>query len=197
MATFHDIGTGVRGYSICKKIQTIIKTQRKEVSHNQNVRIAVRLKNRSGGDVDNGQWYLLLPEGLEYVSSSLPSLKKIGDRLLLDPLMIYTKKSITFTIIMKVLPMATGRLVFHSFLHDPHTDCKRVSSATVSSAVFVSLHVQPCFPSRSTMAVMPDFSFPLFCSFHLSWSSKVLERRGGGGPSNVSSFEGIFKTMKG
>jgi len=143
LATFHDIGTGVRGYSICKKIQTIIKTQRKEVSHNQNVRIAVRLKNRSGGDVDNGQWYLLLPEGLEYVSSSLPSLKKIGDRLLLDPLMIYTKKSITFTIIMKVLPTATGRVVFHSFLYDPDTDCKRVSSATVSSAVFVSLHVQP------------------------------------------------------
>ena len=84
----------MQGFALCKKIQTSIKTQRKEVSHNQNVRIAVRLKNRSGGDVDEGQWYLLVPDGLEYVSSSLPSLQESGDRLLLDTLLIYSKKTL-------------------------------------------------------------------------------------------------------
>ena len=157
----------MQGYSICEKIQTSIKTQRNEVSHNQNVRIAVRLKNRSGGDVDEGQWYLLVPEGLKYVRSSLPSLQESGDRLIVDSLMIYTKKSITFTITMKVLPEASGRLVFHSFLIDPDTYCERVSSATVSPFVFVSLHVQPwplclTFPSpcfvHSILVGRPKYS---------------------------------------
>jgi hypothetical protein len=38
---------------------------------------------------------------------------------------------------MKVLPTASGRLVFHSFMQDPDTHCERISSATVSSVMCV------------------------------------------------------------
>jgi hypothetical protein len=126
--------TGQRGYSICRKIKTSIRAQRKQVSRNQILRLAVRLKNRSGGDVDQGKWYLVLPDGVTYKGSSLPlqaagSLR--GSLLVLDPLVVYAKRSIKFTITIQIMPTASGRLVFRTFLNDPDTFCQMVSSATV------------------------------------------------------------------
>ena len=134
------IGTGVRGYSICEKIQISIKAKKRDVSLNQNVRIAVRLRNRSGGDVDVGKWFLQLPPGVAFVSSSLPSLQKVGDMLILDPVVVYTKKSITFTIYIKIEPTASDRLGFHSFLNDPDSNCQDVAALTVSCNTLVHLH---------------------------------------------------------
>jgi len=136
------IATGAQGYSICEKIQTGIKAQNKKVSRNQILRIAVRLRNRSGGDVDEGKWFLQLPSGVTFVASSNPSLQIVGNIIILDPLIVYTKKSITYTITIKIEPTASGRLVFHSFLNDPDTYCRDVASITVSFPLkFVLLHV--------------------------------------------------------
>jgi len=121
---------------------TSIKVQKTEVSRNQNFRISVRLKNRSGGDVDEGRWSLVVPPEVAFVSTSLgTSLQLVGDRLILSPLVIYAQKSIKFTITMRVLLTASGRLVFHSFLNDPDIYCEKVASETVS--LFIPLLVRP------------------------------------------------------
>lgn len=142
---------GARGYSICEKIDTSIKAQKKQVSRNQNVRIVVRLRNRSGGDVDEGTWFLQLPPGVTFGSSSLPSLRIVGNMIILDPLVVYTKKSITFTITIKIEPTASGRLVFHSFLTDPDVNCQDVASVTVSFCIRLVI----------STANLPDYSLPL------------------------------------
>jgi hypothetical protein len=54
--------------------------------------------------------------------------------LILDPLVVHTKKRITFTITVRV-EAAPGRLVFHSFLTDPDINCQDVASVTVSICI--------------------------------------------------------------
>jgi hypothetical protein len=151
MRVITHICTGARGYSICEKIETSLKAQKKQVSRNEKVRIAVRLRNRSGGDVDEGTWFLQLPPGVAFVSSSLPSLRKVGNMIILDPVVVHSKKSITFTIQIKIEPTASGRLVFHSFLTNPDINCQDVASVTVSFLYVCS----------SFTATLPDYSLPL------------------------------------
>ena len=173
------IVTGARGYSICEKIQTSIKTEKKQVSRNQNNRIAVRLRNRSGGDVNEGKWFLQLPPGVAFVSSSLPSLQKVGNMIILDPVIVYIKKSITFVITIKIEPTASDRLVLHSFLTDPSINCQDVASVTVSFFVYVcSSPKRPCL----------TLSFPCFHSI-FSWSSKETRKRVDGGPQEAVGLE--------
>ena len=76
--------------------------------------------------MDEGRWSLVVPPGVAFVSTSLgTSLQLVGDRLILSPLVVYAQKGIIFTITMRVLPTASGRLVFHSFLNDPDTYCEK------------------------------------------------------------------------
>lgn len=149
------IATGAQGYSICQKIQTSIKAQKKDVARNEIVRIAVRLRNRSGGDVDEGKWFLQLPSGVTFVTSSFPSLRIVGNMIILAPFIVYTKKSITFSITLKIEPTASNRLVFHSFLTDPDTYCQNVASVTVSLLTL-------CPSLRTTMTDAPNSSIPSF-----------------------------------
>ena len=94
--------------------------------------------------MDEGKWFLQLPPGVNFISSSLPSLEVVGNMIILDPVIVYTKKSITFVITIKIEPTAPDRLVYHSFLTDPDINCQDVASVTVSYwYTFVYLHIDP------------------------------------------------------
>ncbi|EWM20622.1 hypothetical protein Naga_101150g1 [Nannochloropsis gaditana] len=56
----------------------------------------------------------------------------VGSLLILDPVIIHAKRSIKFTITIQIMSTASGRLVFRTFLTDPHTNCQMVTSKTLT-----------------------------------------------------------------
>lgn len=122
---------GALAFSICKKVKASIKSKNKEVRPGQLVRIDIRLINRSGDDVDEGQWMLMLPDGVTFEKASIETLDIEGSLIVLRPVVIDSKKKSYFSIAVRIDEAASGRLVFRSFLNDADAYCEAVSAITV------------------------------------------------------------------
>ena len=133
---------GPRGFSICKKIKAGIKIMKKIVKRGDTIKIFMRLMNLSGGDVDDGRWFIVLPEGVTYTGSSLKSpLTELSSNVYTwDPVVVYTKKREFFSLSVFIEETASDRLVFRTFLEDPEDYCEATSALTV--------RLVQCFPPR-------------------------------------------------
>jgi hypothetical protein len=160
---------GPRGFSICKKIKADIKIRKKNVKRGDTVKIFVRLMNLSGGDVDDGRWFIVLPEGVTYTGSSLTSrLTELSLNVYAwDPVIVHTKKREYFSLSVFIEDTASDRLVFRSFLEDPEDYCEATSALTV--------RLVQCFPPRglilSIYSTLCFCRFSIFCFLHLTLMS--------------------------
>jgi len=130
-STFSIICAGARGYSICQKVKASIKSKNKEVRQGQLVRIDIRLINRSGGDIQEGRWTMMLPAGVNFGKASTDAVKEESPGLIVyERLNIYAQKALYFIIAVKI-EGATGSVVFRSFLNDRAAYCEATSALTV------------------------------------------------------------------
>lgn len=114
------------------------KSKDKVVSQGQLVEIDVRLINKSGGDIDEGMWTMILPPGVTFEKGSIaltsgpvPS-DPTRTQVVLDGLDIYTGKALYFSITVRIGSVETGSsLVFRSFLNDFDAYCEAFSALTV------------------------------------------------------------------
>lgn len=120
--------------------------------------------------MDEGKWFLVLPAGVTFKGSSLPSLQAVGSLLVLDPLVINAKKWITFTVTVEIQSTASGRLVFHSFLNDPDTYCEAVASVTVRSLTvcFTFVCLSSAFMSKAFFPTCLTDVSSSFCLIHIA-----------------------------
>ena len=108
-----------------------MKTRQTKVVKGKRIRMAIRLINKSDGDISDGNWFIVLPPGVTYVGSSV-ALAHDGARLDLDPVEIYTKGRLQFWIDVHIESNAPDRLTFHSFLDDYDAYCEAADALTVS-----------------------------------------------------------------
>jgi len=162
--------TGAPAFSICKKVKASIKTKNKEVRPGQLVRIDIRLINRSGDDVDLGQWLLMLPDGVTYEKASIDTLEVEGNLVVLNPIMIEAKKKVYLSIALKI-DYGT-RLVFRSFLNDVDAYCEAASAITVRIYIYtLNICRRRCAPPSNTLTL-----HPFLLSYNSSWSRDLRRR---------------------
>jgi hypothetical protein len=113
-----------------------IVTKRRNVASGSTVTIGVRLINKSDGDIDGGHWFMVLPPGVSFESSSI-SVQNRGGIVSLDPVQIHTKAKLQFTIHVRISSSASGRLTFHTFLDDYEAYCEATDALTVRTAMYI------------------------------------------------------------
>lgn len=88
------------------------------------------LLNKSDGDVEDGEWFMVLPPDVTFISSSI-TLQRDGDKLILDPVDINAKAKLQFTVVVRVDADADSRFTFRSFLDDFDEYCEATDALTV------------------------------------------------------------------
>lgn len=93
--------------------------------------------NKSGDDIDDGVWTMILPDGVTYEKASINAVEEKttaeGERAIVyNPLRMDARKKVIFSVNVKIDSATTsGRLVFRTFLNDFEAYCEATSAMTV------------------------------------------------------------------